>query len=385
MASQTDDTAPADISNWRSSPHNQWAFRNIRQLMPTAPIRASGDVLELPEAPADLSGFRLPGPGGASLDLSGFMQATSGDGMVVLLDGEIVHEAYANGLDAHTPHILMSATKSIVGLVAGILKSQGELDLDAPVSDYVPEVTFTAYQGASLQQLIDMRGGVLLDEHDQKTYLAATNWDPITPGQEEIGLHSFYENMTSPPRPHGGPFSYVSANTDLLGWAMERATGETFADLVSRLLWAPIGAQDEAFITLDRHGAPRCTGGICATARDFARIGQVMVDGGQRAGAQVIPPAWIQDIATGGDHQAWATGEFARGFAGMTMRYRDGWYVIDDEPQTLFAMGIHGQNLFVDRKNRLVIAKVSSQNQPIDYRAVPLTHQAVNEIRRCLL
>jgi CubicO group peptidase (beta-lactamase class C family) len=67
------------------------------------------------------------------------------------------------------------------------------------------------------------------------------------------------------------------------------------------------------------------------------------------------------------------------------MRYRSGWYVVDEEPQILFAMGIHGQNLFVDTANRIVIAKVSSQNDPIDNRAMWLTHQAVPEFRRCIL
>lgn len=97
------------------------------------------------------------------------------------------------------------------------------------------------------------------------------------------------------------------------------------------------------------------------------------------------PAAWIADIAESGDSDAWRTGEFAEGFAGMTMSYRNGWYVIHDEPETLFAMGIHGQNLFVDRVNRLVIAKVSSQNSPIDYQAVPLTRRFVAEFLRCLL
>jgi hypothetical protein len=64
------------------------------------------------------------------------------------------------------------------------------------------------------------------------------------------------------------------------------------------------------------------------------------------------------------------------------MRYRSGWYVIDDEPQILFAMGIHGQNLFVDRANGIVIAKVSSQGQPIEPQAIWLTHKAVPEFAR---
>ena len=78
-------------------------------------------------------------------------------------------------------------------------------------------------------------------------------------------------------------------------------------------------------------------------------------------------------------------GEFTEGFARVNMSYRSGWYVIDDAPKTLFAIGIRGQNLFVDRTNRIVIAKIASQNSPIDYQAVSFTHRAVAQVRRWLL
>jgi CubicO group peptidase (beta-lactamase class C family) len=132
-------------------------------------------------------------------------------------------------------------------------------------------------------------------------------------------------------------------------------------------------------------GLPRCTSGICATARDLARIGQLMVQGGRRADQPIIPSDWIDDISSNGDRRAWADGEWAKLLTYRSMSYRSGWYVVGDEPKMLFAMGIHGQNLFVDPANRLVIAKLSSQGSPIDLPAWMLTHQAVAEIRRCLL
>jgi CubicO group peptidase (beta-lactamase class C family) len=99
-----------------------------------------------------------------------------------------------------------------------------------------------------------------------------------------------------------------------------------------------------------------------------------------------VPTAWIDDISQNGDRKAWSEGQWGESFASISthMRYRNGWYVIDDAPQILFAMGIHGQNLFVDAANRIVIAKVSSQNDSIDHRAMWLTHKAVPEFRRCI-
>lgn len=95
-------------------------------------------------------------------------------------------------------------------------------------------------------------------------------------------MHAFFAGLKGFPAPTGGPFRYVSANTDLLGWAVERATGRAFPDLLGELVWVPLGAEHDAALTLDWHGAPRCAGGLCASARDLARLGQLLVDGGRR-------------------------------------------------------------------------------------------------------
>jgi CubicO group peptidase (beta-lactamase class C family) len=375
-----------NLANWRHSPFSRWAFRNIRAVLPVADIAPSDDAdWPLPVRAVSLAQFHLGGETGVTLRLDDVLRATATDGIVILHDGHVVFEAYDQGLTPRAPHIIMSATKSIVGLVSGILQAAGDLDVDAPVTRCLPEMATTAYQGATLRHLLDMRTGIDLDERQLRAYAVATNWDPLREGETTQGLSAFFQSLKSPHKPHGGPFKYVSANTDLLGWAIERATGKGFAALVSDLLWKPMGAEDAGYITLDREGLPRCSGGLCMTVRDLARIGQLMLMGGRRDGRQVIPSSWLDDIAGNGDRTAWKQGEFAAGFGGRDMSYRSGWYVINDAQQTLFAMGIHGQNLFVDRANRLVIAKLSSQHSPIDPGAMALTHRAVAEIRRCLI
>ena len=88
-------------------------------------------------------------------------------------------------------------------------------------------------------------------------YRKATNWHPLGPGECPSDLRSFYQGSRAPEGKHGGRFHYVSPNTDLLGWVIERATGQRFADLMSRYVWKPMGAQHSAYITVDRLGAPR--------------------------------------------------------------------------------------------------------------------------------
>jgi CubicO group peptidase (beta-lactamase class C family) len=230
-----------------------------------------------------------------------------------------------------------------------------------------------------------MRTAIVLDAKQSRAYAVATNWDAIAPGETPIGLHTFFANLTAPHHAHGGPCKYVSANSDLLGWVIERAAGKTFASLVSDLLWKPMGAEHPAYIAVDCEGAPRSTGALCATTHDIARLGQLVVDNGKRGSDDVIPSALIDDIADNGDRATWKQGEFAPFVGNRDMSYRSRWYVIHDEPAIFFAMGIHGQNLFVDRSNRLVIAKVSSQGATIDQQVSALTHRAVAEIRRCLV
>ena len=377
----------ADLSNWRTAPFSRWAFHNIRSILPVAEIEsAPGSAWSLPARPVAFDDFSLRLPKGGTLDLDGFLKTTATDGLLILQDGHIVFEHYDGGTDRDTPHILMSATKSITGLMLGILADRGEIDIDAEVARYVPEVAATAYQGATIRGLIDMRAGIVFDGAGLQAYADAAGWEPVAPGTTP-NLHDFFATMRAQAKPHGGAFSYVSSNTDLLGWAIERATGRSFASLVSTLLWKPMGASGEAFITLDPKGAPRCTGGFCATLRDFARLGQLVLSAGRRGSHAIIPETWLDDIRTNGDAQAWRDGQWRDSFAAISrnMHYRSGWYVINDQPQLTFAMGIHGQNLFVDAANAIVIAKLSSWPQPVEGPSIWLTHKAVAEFTRCIM
>src|SRR6185436_4234552 len=126
---------------------------------------------------------------------------------------------------------------------------------------------------------------------------------------------------------------------------------------MSELLWKPMGAERSAYITVDRLGAPRTAGGMCATLRDLARVGQLVADGGRRGATEIIPAAWLEDIARNGDAAAWAAGSFVEYFPGLDIHYRAKWYVLRGREPLVFGWGIHGQNLFVDRARQLVIAK----------------------------
>jgi hypothetical protein len=375
------------LSNWRTAPYNRWAFHHVREIVASADIPNDPEsVSALPTASRDLDQLAVEGVG----SLTEFLAATDTDGIVILHNGHMVFESYAHGMDAFTPHILMSVSKSLLGLIAGILIEDGSLDPNALVSDYIPEIADTAYKDASVRHLLDMRAGVEFDENYLATsgaiiaYRKAQNWNPLEPGERPSDLRSFYTSMTASDGPHNGRFHYVSPNTDLLGWVLERASGQRYADLVSDRLWRPMGAERSAYITVDRLGAPRCAGGVCTTVRDLARVGQLLLQGGSRDGRRIIPTNWIDDLISGGDPSAWNEGDFVELFRGAPMRYRSKWYVQDGPAPLLFGFGVHGQNLFVDRTNQVVIAKVSSQAAPIDEERNDLTLRAVRAIVEAL-
>jgi hypothetical protein len=362
------------LANWRTPPYNRWAFHHVAELVPSAAISHQPDnVWELPYEPVDVP--------------LGDPAATDTDGLVILHRGRIVFEYYANGMSADSPHILMSVTKSLLGMLASVLAARGILDLKRPVTDVIPEMSATAYRGATIQQLLDMRVGIAFNEDYLATsgpiiaYRKSTGWNPLAPGERPSDLRSFYRELTRSDGPHNGRFDYVSPNTDLLGWVIERAAGKRYADLMSELLWHPMGAERDAQITVDRLGAPRCAGGMSVTTRDLARVGQLIVQDGKRGATEVVPKAWIDDLFASGDPAAWQAGPFVQYFPGLPIHYRSTWYVVRGVRPLLFAFGIHGQHLFIDRAGELVIAKFSSQAEPLDAARIAMTLQTIEQIR----
>ncbi|HEY1228940.1 MAG TPA: serine hydrolase, partial [Ramlibacter sp.] len=194
-------------------------------------------------------------------------------------------------------------------------------------------------------------------------------------------LRSFFSTLTERDGEHGGRFHYVSPNTDLLGWVLERATGTRYADLVGETLWQPIGAERDAYITVDRLGAPRCAGGFCATPRDMARLGRLFVTGGRHAGVQVVPERWLADIVDFDGSAAWKAGDFFDLFGGADMHYRSKWYVLRGERPLVFGVGVFGQHVFVDPAADLVVATCASQPLPLDPSFLSLTLAGIEALR----
>jgi CubicO group peptidase (beta-lactamase class C family) len=375
-AALTDDFPPTPerlvtLANWRKAPFSAWGFRNVRRLIPTANIAASGHALGLEMSLEEIGHIGFTGHDGNPTTVSQALPATATDAFVVLRRGRIATEWYGNGMSAATPHIVFSVSKSICGVLGGILADRGLLDPDHPVLNYIPELASSVYAGCTIRHLLDMAVGVAFNEDyedpkgDVVRYRHAAGWDPLPAGEAPIDLRSFLALQKPDGAKHGELFHYVSTNTDVLGWVYERACDQPYADITSEYLWAPLGAEHDAYITVDARDAMRAAGGICVTPRDLARFGEMIRRRGVADGRQVVPGAWIDDINERGDPEAWARSEMAEIFPQAS--YRSQWYRIDRDRGVLVAFGIHGQFIYIHPEAELVIIRMASEATPLDF------------------
>ena len=214
------------LANWRTAPFNRWAFHHVRELIPSADIPNDPHrIRALESRPIDLARLRIDPDSGEAMGMEGFLRETDADGMAIVHRGRLVFERYANGMREETPHILMSVSKSMLGLLVH------EIGLDDArlVSELVPEVKGTAYRDASIRHLLDIRAGIVWDENYLAAsgpiveYRKATAWNPLGEGERPSDLHAFYQSLKEAAA-QGGAVHYVSPNSDLLGWVIERAT-----------------------------------------------------------------------------------------------------------------------------------------------------------------
>jgi CubicO group peptidase (beta-lactamase class C family) len=180
-------------------------------------------------------------------------------------------------------------------------------------------------------------------------YDVACAWHPPHPDAPAETILDYLPTIGPAAWRHGERLHYSTPNTDLLGIVAERAGAAPLADLIARELWAPLGAERDALLTVDSAGTAAIGGGFCATLRDYARLGELV----RRDGAGIVPAGWVARLGLG-DEGAFARRSFAtEGARGYGLQ----WWRIDGRP---VARGIHGQLVAADREARVVVAILCS-------------------------
>ena len=306
-------------------------------------------------------------------------EATFTDALMVVKNGEVLHEHYGGLMRPTDTHLLMSVSKSLTSTLAGVLAGQGTIDVRACVPDYIHDLRGTSWEGCSVQHLLDMRAGTRFDEENYD--------DPDSDGRliEQVSGYTTrlradipadtYQWIRQLPNaePHGGSFKYRSILPDVLAWLMCEATGETFAELFSRHIWSQVAAND-ADIIVDSAGFPVVEGGICATLEDLARFGVMCLRHGRLAGRQIVPDEWMRRPTTRSQELIDAF-ELERQTArqGPNACYHDFWWVYDSVAGIYCGLGINGQMLMIHHPSDTVIAKLSTWPERMNYELADLT------------
>lgn len=347
-------------------PKLRWTVCHFRELMPTTGVRNGADAASaLPEAfdsGIDAVTF-TPLGGGEDMTWDAAFDANHTDGLLVLHKGRIVYERYDGCLDETALHGVMSVTKSLTGLMGEILVAEGELDETAKVGDLIPELADSAFGDATVRQVMDMTTALDYSEDysdpDAEVWTFAQAGSPLPKPEGYDGPRSYYEFLETVEKDgtHGAAFGYKTVNADALGWLIARASGVSVADLLAERIWTRIGAEREAFYTVDSIGTPFAGGGFNATLRDLGRFGQLMLDEGRWNGEQIIPAEAIARIREGGDRQAFAKAGYGT-LEGWS--YRGMWWVSHDDHGAFAARGVHGQTIWVDPEADMVIVRLAS-------------------------
>ena len=381
-----------DDGSWFRFPQTRWSFSNIRQLMPTSVVRrGSGPVTVLSKSErADIDAVTFQPIGqDTSMTWAESLAANYTDGILVLHRGQIVYERYFGALAAERPHIAFSVTKSFVATLAATLVAEGALDERRMVASYLPELKVSGIGDATLRQLLDMTTG--LDYSEDYTDPKSDVWNMSRAGgflarpPDYRGPDSFFDFLKTLKKSHahGEKFAYKTANTDTLGAILRRTSGTSLGDLLSARVFSRLGAEHDAFFTIDPTGAEFAGAGLNLTLRDLARYGEMIRLDGRYNGQQIVPKVVIDDIRRGADRQQFA-GAGYKTLPGWS--YRTMWWVSHNEHGAFTARGVHGQAIYIDPQAEMVITRFASHplaaNVNLDPTSLPAYHAVARHLMK---
>jgi len=348
---ESDVPEAVQILRWHMLDNNisSLAFRQMDELFTTRSVARSGLVWSLPrhDQPLDFT-YQWQGE---DYQADEVLERTYTNALLIMKNGTIVSEIYRNNSSPDSRFIGWSMTKSITSILIGCAMEDGHIDsLDTAISDYLPELNSGAYADVSIRHVMQMRSGV---DYEERYDFA----NPGTAASNHINslvknTSRFADVATTLPQIHmpGEVFQYKTIDTAVLGWLVERSTGMSVSAYTEQCLWEPLGAEADGYYIMD---GPPGTGrefsgaGFNATLRDYARVGQMVLNGGIANGKRIVNEGWI-DQST----RPHGPEDERRGGYGLQ------WWTMGDS-NAFAAIGLQGQYIYVDPDTETVIVKLS--------------------------
>lgn len=263
---------------------------------------------------------------------------------LVLKNDSILYEEYWDEGAKGSVTNSFSMAKTFVSVLTGIAIGDGKIKhVDQPVGDFIPEYKNGENAKLTIKHLLTMSSGIDFDEDyvSPFAYPAKAYY-----GADIRTLTMKYKLVEEP----GKVFKYLSGNTELLAFVLEKATGKSLSEYASEKLWKPIGASKSAFWSLDhKGGVEKAYCCFNSNARDFARIGSLYMNGGNWHGTQIVPANFVQ--------QSIVPASLLDEENKPNDRYGYSWWMLDYKGMHIYyARGILGQYVVaIPDKNLLMV------------------------------
>ena len=277
------------------------------------------------------------------MDVDAYMQEHRVAALVILQGGKLRQERYGLGFDGDGRWTSFSVAKSFTSTLVGAALKDGHIkSMNDKVSDYLPDLKGSAYDDVSVRQLLTMTSGVRWNEDyaDPNSDVARFNNHKPEPGVEALVSY-----MRKLPRaaPAGTRWLYSTSETNLIGLVLEAAIQKPLTQYLQEKIWQPAGMEQQATWLLSKTGKEISGCCVQAAPRDYARLGQFILEGAKVNGQSILPDGWLEEAT----HKQADIGAPGRGYGYQWWTYDSGAFA---------ARGIFGQGIFIDPKRQLVIA-----------------------------
>ncbi len=378
-----EDNAPVGARDQIAEPwYVAGSQRHMADIFPNRVVHRAGAVSELPRAERPLGEVHYRWKG-RDHTLDEILARTYTTGFLVIKDGRIVYERYFGGADENSSFTSWSVAKSFTSTLLGIAAADGKIGgFDLPITQYLPELKGSGYDGVPINDILDMCSGVNFTEvYTNPNSTIEVMWRK-TMVEETERLNDFVKSIGRAATP-GAKFVYRSADTQVLGWLVRRVTGMSLADYLSQKIWAPLGMEKDATWLTDRPGPDGMEAAYCcinATLRDYGLFGLLFLNRGKWNGRQIVPEEWVERATIAQDPQV----QPGRLYPSYPMGYGYQWWTFPGPDHAYSAEGVNFQFIYINPADKIVIVKTSAFPAPWNNALELETFAAFEAIRAAL-
>ncbi len=332
-------------------------FLNMKEIFPVSTVRAGPEPFALRRG-----AIALPDTfsyAGQTHNTTEYLDYSLSTGMLVLRDDTILYERYWLGHREGGHHISWSVAKSFVSALVGIALAEGRFaSIEDAITDYLPELTGSGYDGVRIVDILQMSSGVEFNE-DYGDFDSDINrfGRVIATGGSMAEFAASLRRQRTPGTFH----HYVSIDTQVLGMLVVRLSGTTLTEYLEKTIWQPLGMENDAFWLLDSTGMEVALGGLNVSLRDYARFGLLYLNNGMWRGTQVVPAAWVRDSTVPGAAHLFPGKDNPSSSSSWGYGYQ--WWIPDPDLGDYTAAGIYNQYIYVNPRARVVIVKNSANHR----------------------